>query len=534
MVDGSRAGTMFGRYQLQVLLARGGMGEVYRAYDTVKGRTVALKLLPEEFAKNPGYPARFRREAHAAARLQEPHVIPIHDWGEIDGLLYIDMRLVEGSDLRTLLTRGGPMPPARAVQIVIQIAAALDAAHTAGLVHRDVKPENILITGDRDNEFAYLVDFGIASDALATQLTTAGSIIGTYAYMAPERFDDVPVTGRSDIYSLACVLYEALAGAKPYPASTISGLIKAHLTSPVPRVSTTMRTIPVGFDAVIARGMAKDPADRYASAGQFASAAQSALTHDNRHTARTIAETTLRPTTAMPTIEPTTFDPAPPDREHAVPQQTGPTQQPKPSHVVPVLMALLLVGMLAVGGVVAWLVVSQGNSGQASSAAGTSTTTAALPVPVLPPVDSRHAPTAPNSRQAPTAPNVETPVPVPAPAPAPETARLGDLGLAIPMAQPRCDGTGIVVVGSAITPGQYAEDVQRFLVAHPESSYLRTDQACPSLRQATDEGNPIYAVYKSAGKSTEAVCTLVRAVGGDAYGKWLDMYSDPTFIIPCP
>ncbi|MDJ0419716.1 serine/threonine-protein kinase [Rhodococcus opacus] len=520
MVDGSRAGTMFGRYQLQVLLARGGMGEVYRAYDTVKGRTVALKLLPEEFAKNPGYPARFRREAHAAARLQEPHVIPIHDWGEIDGLLYIDMRLVEGSDLRTLLTRGGPMPPARAVRIVIQIGAALDA----GLVHRDVKPENILITGDRDNEFAYLVDFGIASDALATQLTTVGSIIGTYAYMAPERFDDEPVTGKSDIYSLACVLYEALTGAKPFQASTISGLIKAHLTSPVPRVSTTMQTIPVGFDAVIARGMAKDPADRYASAGQFASAAQSALTHHDRHTAGTIAETTLRPTTAPPVVEPTTVDPVPPDREHKVPQQTGPPQQPKPSHVVPVLMTLLIVGLLAVGGVVAWLAVNQGNSGEASSAPAPSTTTAALAAPELPPVDRR---------QAPIAPSAETPVPAPAPT-SPVTARSGDLGLSIPIAQPRCDGTGIVVVGSAITPGQYAEDVQRFLVAHPGSSYLRTDQACPSLRQATDEGNPIYAVYKAAGKSTDAVCTLVRAVGEDAYGKWLDLTTDPTFIIPCP
>ncbi|MFC9355169.1 serine/threonine-protein kinase [Rhodococcus sp. NPDC057014] len=524
MVDGSRAGTTFGRYQLQVLLARGGMGEVYRAYDTVKGRTVALKLLPEEFAQNPGYPARFRREAQAAARLQEPHVIPIHDWGEIDGLLYIDMRLVEGSDLRTLLTRGGSMPPARAVRIVIQIGAALDAAHAAGLVHRDVKPENILITGDRDNEFAYLVDFGIASDALATQLTTAGSIIGTYAYMAPERFDDEPVTGRSDIYSLACVLYEALTGAKPYQASTISGLIKAHLTSPVPRVSTTMQTIPVGFDEVIARGMAKDPADRYASAGQFASAAQSALTHHDRHTAGTIAETTLRPATAMPLLEPTAFDPVPPDREHPVPQHTWSPQQPKPSHLVPVLMTLLIVGLLAVGGVVAWLAVNQGDSGSTPSAAGARTTTADLSAPaVLPPADVR---------QAPAAPSTETPVPAPVPS-SPVTARPGDLGLSIPIAQPRCDGTGIVVVGSAVTPGQYAEDVQSFLVAHPGSSYLRTDQACPSLRQATDEGNPIYAVYRAAGKSTDAVCALVWAQGEDAYGKWLDLNTDPTFIIPC-
>ena len=164
----TRAGSRFGRYELRSLLGRGGMGEVYVAYDTSKDRVVALKLLPPEFARNTGYEQRFRREAHAAARLQEPHVIPIHDWGEHDGVLYIDMRLVEGQDLRRLLVAQGPMPPQRAVAIVGQVASALDAAHAHGLVHRDVKPENILI-GARD--FAYLVDFGIASDARDVALT---------------------------------------------------------------------------------------------------------------------------------------------------------------------------------------------------------------------------------------------------------------------------------------------------------------------------------------------------------------------------
>ncbi|MGW4339131.1 protein kinase domain-containing protein [Rhodococcus koreensis] len=526
MVEGARVGTTFGRYQLLALLGRGGMGEVYRAYDTVKGRTVALKLLPEEYAKTPGYPARFRREAHAAARLQEPHVIPIHDWGEIDGVLYIDMRLVVGSDLRTLLNADGPLPPERALRILAQIAAALDAAHAAGLVHRDVKPENILITGDRDSEFAYLVDFGIASDAQATQLTTAGSIIGTYAYMAPERFDDGPVTGRSDTYSLACVLFETVTGTKPFPASTISGLIKAHLTSPVPRASTTVRTIPAGIDAVIASGMAKDPAQRHASAGQFIRAAHSALTESGPPAAGTIAETLLRPPYAAPVVEPTTIDRVPPDREHQVPlpQQLWPPQS-KTSSVVPVMITLLIVGLLAVGGVVGWLAVNQGNAGDtASRDASGGTTAAAVPIEVTPTTTDQHAPAAPPAM---------TSVSVPA-APAQRMPRFGDLGLSVPMSQPSCDGTGIVVLGSAVTPGQYAEDVQSFLVEHPGASYLRTDQACPSLRQATDDGNPIYAVYKAAGKTEESVCTLVRSSGADAYGKWLDLYTDPTFIISCP
>ena len=220
-------------------------------------RIVALKLLPPEFARNTGYEQRFRREAHAAARLQEPHVIPIHDWGEYDGILYIDMRLVEGQDLRRLLLAQGSMEPRRAVAIVGQVASALDAAHAHGLVHRDVKPENILVgSGD----FAYLVDFGIASDAGDVALTTAGSTIGTYAYMAPERFDGAPVTGEADIYSLGCVLHEALTGSKPYPASTVSALVKAHLTATPPAASRMTPGVPPALDHVHRTGHGEEPA----------------------------------------------------------------------------------------------------------------------------------------------------------------------------------------------------------------------------------------------------------------------------------
>ena len=156
---GSRVGTMFGPYELQSLLGVGGMGEVYRAYDTVKDRTVALKLLRAELSADAGFQERFKRESRVAAKLQEPHVIPVHDFGEINGVLYIDMRLVEGHDVNAVLREQGPMYPARAVSIVGQVAAALDAAHASGLVHRDIKPENVLLTS---NDFAYLVDFGIA------------------------------------------------------------------------------------------------------------------------------------------------------------------------------------------------------------------------------------------------------------------------------------------------------------------------------------------------------------------------------------
>ncbi|WP_334025491.1 serine/threonine-protein kinase [Nocardia terpenica] len=270
----SRAGSRFGPYELRSLLGRGGMGEVYEAYDTSKGRVVALKLLPEELAHDPSYQERFRRESQATARLAEPHIIPIHDWGEIDGVLYIDMRLVRGQNLRALLRREGPMDPARAVAIVDQVADALDAAHSAGLVHRDVKPANVLVT---EADFAYLADFGIARSEGDSGMTLVGTAIGSYIYMAPERFDVGPVDGRADVYSLGCVLHECLTGATPFPVQSVSVLIRSHLSEPPPRASLHRPDVPPALDAVIAHAMAKTPADRYPTAGEFAGAARAAI-----------------------------------------------------------------------------------------------------------------------------------------------------------------------------------------------------------------------------------------------------------------
>ncbi len=273
---GSRTGSFFGPYRLMRLLGRGGMGEVYEAEDTRKHRVVALKLISEQFSANPVFRERMQREADAAGRLTEPHAVPIHDYGEIDGQLYLDMRLIDGVSLRSMLTRDGPLPPARAVALMRQVAAALDAAHASGVTHRDVKPENILITGD---DFAYLVDFGIARGAADPGLTHTGMVMGSYNYMAPERFTGGEVTYRADIYSLACVLAECLIGSPPYPAESIERAIGAHLTEPAPRPSQLRPgTVPVALDQVIARGMAKKPEDRYRSAGELATAAHDALT----------------------------------------------------------------------------------------------------------------------------------------------------------------------------------------------------------------------------------------------------------------
>lgn len=271
---GSEVGGRFGPYELRSLLGSGGMGEVYEAYDTVKDRVVALKLLSGDLVGDPEYQTRFRRESQAAARLAEPHIIPIHDWGVIEGRLFIDMRLVAGTDLRTVLQSGGPLSPQRAVTVIEQIAAALDAAHADGLVHRDVKPANILVT---DADFAYLADFGIAHHAGDSAVTQAGVAVGSYTYMAPERFERVPVTTRADIYSLACVLHECLTGVQPFDAPSIGMLIRAHLAEPPPRASLQRTGLPAAFDDVIACGMAKDPHERFATAGELAVAARTAL-----------------------------------------------------------------------------------------------------------------------------------------------------------------------------------------------------------------------------------------------------------------
>ena len=270
----SREGTDFGRYRLRRLIGRGGMGEVYEAEDTEKDRIVALKLLPEGVSHDPVFRKRLQREAHSAGRLQEPHVVPIHDYGEIDGVLFVDMRMINGADLRKILKNHGPMTPARAVAIVRQIASALDAAHESGIMHRDVKPENILITGD---DFAYLVDFGIANAASDEKLTEMGTAVGTYAYMAPERFTSDEVTYRADVYALTCVLHECLTGSQPYPGDSVSTVITAHLMQPIPVPSRARPGIPTAFDGVVSRGMAKKPADRFASAGDLAAAATDAL-----------------------------------------------------------------------------------------------------------------------------------------------------------------------------------------------------------------------------------------------------------------
>ena len=303
------------------LLGRGGMGEVWRAYDTTLDREIALKVLPADLADDDTFVERFRREAQAAAVLNAPHVIPIHGSGEIDGRLYVDMRLIEGSDVDGLL-RSGPMDPARAVRIVAQVAEALDAAHRVGLVHRDVKPSNVLVDA---NDFAYLIDFGIARVSGQAGLTSTGMFLGTWAYMAPERFTTGQVDHRADVYALACVLFECLTGRRPFEGDGVEQQAAGHMFAEPPRPSSWVAGVPVGLDAVIATGMAKDPTLRYGTATELARAAEAAL-----HRAAPSAPTT-RPG-APPTL------PGVPDSCPSRPGDSKATaRQRKPTHPRPSL-----------------------------------------------------------------------------------------------------------------------------------------------------------------------------------------------------
>ncbi|MEV0066788.1 serine/threonine-protein kinase [Amycolatopsis sp. NPDC050768] len=265
----------FGPYRIEALLGRGGMGEVHRAYDTTHDRVVALKRLSDAYVADEAFRARFRRESQVVARLREPHVIPIHAYGEIDGRLYLDMRLVEGQDLKDLIAVG-PLTAVRAAGLITQVASALDAAHADGLVHRDVKTSNILVT---DGDFVYLVDFGIARSmsGAVTSITGTGNVIGTLDYMAPERFGDKPLDGSVDVYALACVFYECLTGHRPFPVDGAVAQMGAHLTAPPPLLSAARRDLPRALDDVVSRGMAKESADRYPTAGAFAAAVTAAL-----------------------------------------------------------------------------------------------------------------------------------------------------------------------------------------------------------------------------------------------------------------
>jgi serine/threonine protein kinase/N-acetylneuraminic acid mutarotase len=266
-------GSEFAGYRIEEVAARGGMGVVYRAIQLRLERTVALKLVTPALARDTSFRERFKRESMVAASIDHPNVIPVYEAGEEDGALYIAMRWVEGTDLREMLDRGA-LEPSRAARFVSQAANALDAAHERGLIHRDVKPANILITGQ---DHVYLTDFGLTKHASSISgLTRTGQWVGTVDYTAPEQIEGATVSARTDVYSLGCVLFEALTGRTPYERENDLAKLWAHMYTPPPSVLEVSPDIPARFDGIVQRAMAKDPAERYASAGELGGAVLSA------------------------------------------------------------------------------------------------------------------------------------------------------------------------------------------------------------------------------------------------------------------
>jgi serine/threonine protein kinase/streptogramin lyase len=274
-------GSEFAGYRIESVLGRGGMGVVYLAEHIGMGRKVALKVLASDLAQDERFRERFVRESRLAASLEHPNIVPIHEAGEVGGVLFIAMRYVEGQDLQALLRANGALEPHRAASIVGQVASALDAAHARGLVHRDVKPGNVLIAtaiGSAANEHVYLSDFGLTKRTSSDSgITGTGQFVGTLEYAAPEQFEGSSLDARTDVYSLGCVAYECLTGRPPFRRDSDAALMYAHLTERAPAPSSVRPELPAAIDPVVARAMAKKPADRYESAGAFATGVQQAL-----------------------------------------------------------------------------------------------------------------------------------------------------------------------------------------------------------------------------------------------------------------
>ncbi len=269
-------GAYLAGYRLEERIGRGGQAVVFRAIDEQLGRPVAMKVLAPALTNDHAFRSRFINESHAAASVEHPHILPVYDAGEASGLLFIAMRYVPGGDVRSLVRKQGPLSVRRGWNIIAQIAAALDAAHQLRLVHRDVKPANMLLdssgrlAGANRSDHAYLTDFGISKQAQSVGLTVVGQIIGTLEYAAPEQIDGEPVDGRTDVYALACSTFELLTGEPPFRQRLGPALIYAQLSEAPPSLVLRRPELALAVDHVLAKALAKVPADRYPTCGSYA------------------------------------------------------------------------------------------------------------------------------------------------------------------------------------------------------------------------------------------------------------------------
>lgn len=303
-------GTDLAGYKIERHIARGGMGDVYEATQLSLDRRVALKLIAPGLGTDERFRGRFRREAKLAASIDHPNILPVYETGELpDGRMFLAMKLVDGPDLSSLLREQGPLDPVQTVAILRQVGDALDAAHQRGLIHRDVKPANVLLEATDHGWRAYLTDFGLAKpDDEATEHTASGEILGTIDYMAPEHIAGTALDGRADVYSFGCMVYRCLTGEVPYKRETRTATLMAHANAPIPVPSQAIAGLPAPLDVVVQRAMEKDPARRAQSAGALMRWAQSQLDADAASrppvTDETPTEETSQPAAPIPPDSP--------------------------------------------------------------------------------------------------------------------------------------------------------------------------------------------------------------------------------------
>jgi hypothetical protein len=340
-------GDEFAGYRIEQRLGRGGMGVLYLAIEPGLERRVALKLIAPEAASDEVFAQRFAEESRIAASIEHPNVVPIYAAGEEGGVPYIAMRYVAGSDLAKRVSREGRLEPASAVALIAQVANGLDAIHAAGLVHRDVKPANVLLTGGDHDEHAYITDFGVARNvATNSGLTQTGRFVGTLDYVAPEQISGAEIDARVDVYALGCLLFKLLTGEVPFPRDGEAARLYAHLNDPPPAPSLFAQRVPMALDDVAIRAMSKAPEDRYPSAGDLGRAAQAAL----RGEQVTAPERTVA-TGAAATRTAETISPEPPTRR-LEPQRTGSSAGRRRLAIGAGLLALavIVVVAIAIGG----------------------------------------------------------------------------------------------------------------------------------------------------------------------------------------
>jgi serine/threonine protein kinase len=364
-------GTMLATYRIESVLGRGGMGVVYLAQDVRLERKVAVKVPPADLAGDESFRKRFTRESRMAAAIDHPNIIPVYDAGEAEGVLYIAMRYVDGTDLRDVLIAGGPLPAHRTLAVLRQVAGALDAAHARGLVHRDVKPGNVMIASGESLEaedHIYLTDFGLTKRTAAeTHITAVGQFVGTIDYVAPEQIEGRDVDGRTDQYSLACVFYECLTGAVPYRRDSEVGVLFAHMSDPPPRISAVRPDLPAGLDDVLGTAMAKTKEERYGSCAEFIAAALRAM-EESRAAATGPPKPQAVPAPLPPPPPATPFPPAtqqPLERPPDAPPPFAPPLPPAPPGRRRAILGATLAVAIVAAAVVAFLVL-RGGGGEGS------------------------------------------------------------------------------------------------------------------------------------------------------------------------